>query len=266
MTVETGQSGRSQGPGCAPPPAARNPREIGSSVQTRLQRLACLSPSSRRLVDDLLAVAGLGLPRMHKDGVFAHTMRFRDASPRGTGRQGDNLRYAAMVALGLSKADEGIQRQVLGFGTAAFVHFAPQFVVAAPAEDDQRDIEEKCIDEKAIRTVALARPGVENLRDDRTAGAHEQQHGCGRDAQCDEIPLGTSQMAPGLGYWRFIMHEFMAPFAPGETLWRIRPEILVKHLRTIPVRRLARWRRAAFAVKRGGERKGEPRSWHDVSG
>lgn len=119
MTVETGQSGRSQGPGCAPPPAARNPREIGSSVQTRLQRLACLSPSSRRLVDDLLAVAGLGLPRMHKDGVFAHTMRFRDASPRGTGRQGDNLRYAAMVALGLSKADEGIQRQVLGFGTAA---------------------------------------------------------------------------------------------------------------------------------------------------
>jgi hypothetical protein len=88
--------------------------------QSRLQRLACASSTTRRLVDDLLAVAIRGLPQMHKAGVFGHTLRSTKAAGNWVERlEGENLRYAAMVALGLSKTPESTQRQVLGFGTAA---------------------------------------------------------------------------------------------------------------------------------------------------
>lgn len=88
--------------------------------QSRLQRLACASPSGRRLVNGLLDIAVAGLPAMHKAGVFSHTMRsITSAGCRGEQFEGENLRYGAMVALGLSKAPESTQHQVLRFGTAS---------------------------------------------------------------------------------------------------------------------------------------------------
>lgn len=88
--------------------------------QSRLQRLACVSSSSRQLVEDLLAVALDGLPHMHREGTFGHTMRSTKSAGQWVERlEGENLRYAAMVALGLSKCPESTQRKVLGFGTAA---------------------------------------------------------------------------------------------------------------------------------------------------
>jgi len=88
--------------------------------QSRLQHLAIASSSTRRLVDDLLTIALSGLPLMHRRGVFSHTLRSTKAAGGWTERvEGENLRYAAMVALGLSKTPESTQQRVLGFGTAA---------------------------------------------------------------------------------------------------------------------------------------------------
>jgi len=88
--------------------------------QSRLQRLAAATSSTRRLVDGLLTIALAGLPVMHKTGVFGHTLRSTKAAGGWVERiEGENLRYAAMVALGLSKTPESTQRRVLGFGTAA---------------------------------------------------------------------------------------------------------------------------------------------------
>ena len=88
--------------------------------QSRLQRLAIAASSTRRLVDGLLTIALAGLPHMHRTGVFGHTLRSTEAAGGWTERlEGENLRYGAMVALGLSKTPESTQRQVLGFGTAA---------------------------------------------------------------------------------------------------------------------------------------------------
>jgi hypothetical protein len=54
---------------------------------------------------------------MHQRGVFVHTVR-RDAGGRGQ-PEGDNLRYSAMVALGLAYVDEASQRAILDGMTAA---------------------------------------------------------------------------------------------------------------------------------------------------
>ncbi|MCA1406697.1 hypothetical protein I6F26_19395 [Ensifer sp. IC3342] len=71
-------------------------------------------------VDELIALATRGLPRMRKKVLFAHTARAVKTN-LGWAEQpeGESLRYTAMVALGLSKLDETAQRQVLDGNTAA---------------------------------------------------------------------------------------------------------------------------------------------------
>jgi hypothetical protein len=57
---------------------------------------------------------------MHRQGAFAHTVRpFESTTGRLVKREGDSLRYTAMVALGLSCLDEETQRQVLDGKSAA---------------------------------------------------------------------------------------------------------------------------------------------------
>jgi hypothetical protein len=121
MAVEIGQLGRSGGHGRAVDTAARRvSQHVDSSIEAPLQRLAWLSPSPRQLVDGLQTLAVFGLRQTHDNGVFAHTMKSSNKRGNGAARPvGTNLRYAAMVALGLSKVEEDVQRQVLGFGTAA---------------------------------------------------------------------------------------------------------------------------------------------------
>ncbi len=54
---------------------------------------------------------------MHENGAFAHTMRA--GSDRAVLAEGDSLRYAAIVALGLAFVDQAEQRQILGGASAA---------------------------------------------------------------------------------------------------------------------------------------------------
>ena len=85
-----------------------------------MQALANASFHSRRRLDTLLRVAVSGLPSMHRKGVFGHTLRsVRSGSQWGEQLEGDNLRYAAIVALGLNCVPEEMQQQILGFGNAA---------------------------------------------------------------------------------------------------------------------------------------------------
>lgn len=85
----------------------------------RLDALAAASPAMRGRVDELIELAKRGLPFMHEGGMFAHTVR------RGGGGaaarvspEGDSLRYATNVALGVSFLDMAEQRRILGGRTA----------------------------------------------------------------------------------------------------------------------------------------------------
>lgn len=85
----------------------------------RLKTLGDVSPTARARVDQLLVLACDGLYRMHDNGTFGHTLRAVKSGAGWTERlEGENLRYASMVALGLAHVDEEVQRQVLGGRTA----------------------------------------------------------------------------------------------------------------------------------------------------
>ncbi|MBB4187169.1 hypothetical protein GGE07_003833 [Sinorhizobium terangae] len=93
---------------------------IAAGSLARLRALEEVSADACIRVDELIALAARGLPRMRKKGLFAHTAR---AVKTNTGwseqPEGESLRYTAMVALGLSKLDVAAQRQVLDGNTAA---------------------------------------------------------------------------------------------------------------------------------------------------
>jgi hypothetical protein len=92
----------------------------GIVSHNRLQFLAGASFAAQRHVDGLLILAMQGLPRMYRSGSFAHTLRAVKVQSRWTERlEGDNLRYASMVALGLSCTEEAAQRQILKGDNAA---------------------------------------------------------------------------------------------------------------------------------------------------
>jgi len=76
-------------------------------------------PARQRLVE-LIALSKRGLPKMLRDGRFAHTVRLAGEGGRTQCKpEGDSLRYAINVALGLSFLDLGEQRAVLDGRTAA---------------------------------------------------------------------------------------------------------------------------------------------------
>lgn len=86
----------------------------------RLQALDAVSIAARLQTEHLIDLARRGLPRMHRRGVFGHTLRgIKTKNGRQAQLEGDSLRYAAIVALGLACVDAGVQRQVLAGGTAA---------------------------------------------------------------------------------------------------------------------------------------------------
>lgn len=93
-------------------------RRIGTL--DRLEAIELTSREGQAQVVQLLGIALRGLPRMHNDGAFGHTLRaVKDGSHSSERLEGDSLRYAAIVALGLSYADEGIQQQILNGSTAS---------------------------------------------------------------------------------------------------------------------------------------------------
>ena len=86
----------------------------------RLQAMDAVSSTARLQTEHLIDLARRGLPRMHRRGVFGHTLRgIKTKNGRQAQLEGDSLRYAAIVALGLACVDVGVQRQVLAGGTAA---------------------------------------------------------------------------------------------------------------------------------------------------
>ncbi|EPE94964.1 hypothetical protein [Rhizobium grahamii] len=85
----------------------------------RLKALAAISLSASNQLDPLLQLALDGLPAMHRNGIFGHTLRgLHSTSGWNTRLEGESIRYAAMVALGLSRVSDEVQRRVLGFGNA----------------------------------------------------------------------------------------------------------------------------------------------------
>ncbi|QIX27847.1 hypothetical protein ncot_15560 [Nocardioides sp. JQ2195] len=98
-----------------------SPATTRAPVRSRA-RLDAIDPAGAALVRQLLALAPTGLAAGHDPatGGFAQTVRGLSGTP-GTRlqRQGDNLRYAAMAALGLARVPVEQQRQVLAGGTAA---------------------------------------------------------------------------------------------------------------------------------------------------
>ncbi|WP_246733799.1 hypothetical protein [Rhizobium sp. 57MFTsu3.2] len=86
----------------------------------RLQALAATSFPDVNRLDLLLQLALAGLPAMHRNGIFGHTLRGpHSRSGWDTQLEGESIRYAAIVALGLSRVSDEVQRRVLGFGNAA---------------------------------------------------------------------------------------------------------------------------------------------------
>lgn len=97
-----------------------HPDQDLADARNRLDAMEAISRSTRIQADWYLEIAGRGLPRMHNGGVFGHTLRaVRENSCWSERLEGDSLRYAAIVALGLSYTDTATQQQILAGGTAA---------------------------------------------------------------------------------------------------------------------------------------------------
>ena len=74
-------------------------------------------------------------------------------------------------------------------GSAAFADLLLQLVIAAPAENDQDDIEKQRVDQQVIGGFSAREHRIDSRGQNRRAGSDEQDdRGC-RDAQRDEIAL-----------------------------------------------------------------------------
>lgn len=88
----------------------------------RIDALEFASPGSAPGVDRLIELAQRGLGKMHRNhgSAFVQTVRgIRTPDGSILRGEGDNLRYAAIVALGLDLVSEGSQHLTLGGSTAA---------------------------------------------------------------------------------------------------------------------------------------------------
>lgn len=87
----------------------------GELASSRMGDLKAVAPKTHARTVQLIELAKNGLPQMHDGGFFAHTVRkIDDRAQSGVRAEGDSLRYAANVALGLSYVDEETQHRVLG--------------------------------------------------------------------------------------------------------------------------------------------------------
>jgi hypothetical protein len=103
----------------APSENRRTPEQSRVDKLDRLEAIETASGDARTTVIHLLGVALRGLPRMHRDGMFGHTLRAVKVGSQWSERlEGESLRYTSIAALGLSFADKTIQQQILN-GTAS---------------------------------------------------------------------------------------------------------------------------------------------------
>lgn len=91
----------------------------GPDPLDRLEALEAVSRKTRAQAGHFLNIAKQGLPAMHKNGAFGHTLRAVKTKSNSTEQlEGDSLRYTAIAALGLSHVDRTAQQQILGGETA----------------------------------------------------------------------------------------------------------------------------------------------------
>jgi len=96
------------------------PANSGGRSHCRLAALGGVSPDARRRTEELVALAIRGLPQMYAQGAFAHTVRaLHGGNGEAVRPEGDSLRYAINVALGLSFVSLDEQRKTLSGKTAA---------------------------------------------------------------------------------------------------------------------------------------------------
>ncbi|MGO4706468.1 WecB/TagA/CpsF family glycosyltransferase [Microvirga sp. 2MCAF38] len=124
-----------------PHDALTNRGSHSASVATRdihLDRLDALEDVAgelREQTERLIALAKRGLPQMYASGGFVHTVRLAQTGTGSSVRpEGENLRYAAMVALGSAFVDDADQRKILGGRTAA--EFARSILKRADESSD----------------------------------------------------------------------------------------------------------------------------------
>ncbi|MBP1862317.1 hypothetical protein [Rhizobium herbae] len=98
----------------------RHPPEQGrTGTFDRLETIESISRATRTQADRFLDIAKRGLPRMHQSCAFGHTLRAVKENSHWTERlEGDSLRYASIVALGLSYVDKATQQRILSGDTA----------------------------------------------------------------------------------------------------------------------------------------------------
>lgn len=102
-----------------PQPQPNSPPGPSLSGHCRISALDTAYPNARSDVERLVALAIRGLPQMYAQDRFAHTIRAPKASKGEILRtEGDSLRYAINVALGLSFLSEEEQRRTLSGATA----------------------------------------------------------------------------------------------------------------------------------------------------
>lgn len=97
----------------------RQQNDLKNGTLERLEAIESVSRSARAQAERFLDIAKRGLPRMYRSGAFGHTLRAIKVNSQSTERlEGDSLRYASIVALGLSHVDKSTQQQILGDQTA----------------------------------------------------------------------------------------------------------------------------------------------------
>ena len=101
-------------PKSKPGPMPRDP-----SRQSRLERAGTVSNDIRNRLEQFIHLAERGLPRLRCGEGFAHTGRRVSGAVTQVRAEGDNLRYALMVALGLGQRDGATQVRVLGGPSAS---------------------------------------------------------------------------------------------------------------------------------------------------
>ncbi|MCW2530017.1 MAG: hypothetical protein JWM76_4877, partial [Pseudonocardiales bacterium] len=106
-----------------------------------------------------LAIRALEASFVPAPGTFVQTVR---RGPSGLKQEGTNLRYAAIVALGLAQLDDAAQSAVLGGSTAAdFARRTADLVVAGPSSND-------------LGAVALAAWAVAEIAGELHSGAFDR--------------------------------------------------------------------------------------------
>ena len=88
---------------------------------------------------------------------------------------------------------------------AAFGDFAGQFAIAAPPEDDQRNVEQERDDEHIVRMAVLPDERAERADHGAGAGACEQDDRCHHDAAHDDIAAGG--LCDGIGCGLFPLDD-----------------------------------------------------------